>query len=260
MIDAQKQLAIFGLSEREITVYLVVLQHGKITATQLAHATKINRTTIYSLLKTLLRRGFVAEDRGTPTRQYVATPLEELPSVLLKSEEDALQEKHRVLEDLIKKLNTLSQKAEYSIPKIQFVTEDRLENFLYQRSPVWDESVMSRGKQYWGFQEKAFVEKYSDWVDWYWKRAPKELEVFIISNESLMEKAVASKGYERRHIAFWKNSVRFVATTWVMGDYVVMFVVSSQPNYLVEIHDATFAENFRQIIKGIWEDIHTGKI
>lgn len=120
---------------------------------------------------------------------------------------------------------------------------------------MWDESIVNGDGSYLGFQEEAFVAKFVDWIDWYWKRAPEKIHLRLLSNASQAEKHVASLGHARREIIFWKEDLRFTATAWVMGDYVVMFVLSSSPNYLVEIHDARFADNQRALFQAIFEDI-----
>jgi predicted transcriptional regulator len=50
-----------GLSEKEIAVYLEVLKHGRVGPTQVSKITKINRTTVYSVAKELMKKN---EDNG----------------------------------------------------------------------------------------------------------------------------------------------------------------------------------------------------
>jgi hypothetical protein len=52
---------------------------------------------------------------------------------------------------------------------------------------------------------------------------------------------------------FWDKAKNFTTTTWVMGDYVALINTRMHPFSLIEIHDQAFAENFRQIFKGIWK-------
>ena len=108
---------------------------------------------------------------------------------------------------------------------------------------------------YLGFQEQAFVEHYAAWIKWYWSRYPKGMRFNLLSSDSEAEQRVASFTTTERKITFWKKNLKFTATTWVMGDYVVMFVLSSSPHYLVEIHDARFAQNQRALFKAILEDV-----
>jgi hypothetical protein len=61
-----------------------------------------------------------------------------------------------------------------------------------------------------------------------------------------------SRGYTKRLIKFWKNSGEFTATTWVIGDYIVMLVTDQRPCYVVQIHDELLAQNMRTLFKDIW--------
>ncbi len=52
----------FDFSQKETGLYLAILQQGKVTPTDLAKITGINRTTVYSVAKELIKKGVVAED------------------------------------------------------------------------------------------------------------------------------------------------------------------------------------------------------
>lgn len=243
-----------GFGPKEVRVYLGIQKHGKITPAQLAESTGINRATVYSIAKNLLTRGVITEDLAEKQRYLVASPPDSLAAVVRK-EQKALNKKKDLVNDAMEQITKFAQNAEYAIPKIQFITEENIEDFLYRRAPDWNKSILSNDNSYLGFQEEAFVNQYADWIDWYWKHADPRIKLRLLSNDSHAEKNVAAKDYTQREIIFWKDNVKFTATTWVMGDYVVMFVLSSTPQYLVEIHDATFAQNQRALFKGILEDI-----
>jgi len=58
------QLKNFGLSDKEISLYLAVLANGPTTATNLARAAGLKRPTVYVLLETLLDRGLLASEKN----------------------------------------------------------------------------------------------------------------------------------------------------------------------------------------------------
>lgn len=258
MLDLTKPLETLGFTESETSVFLKLTKTGKATAADLARSTKMNRTTVYSCLKQLIAKGLVVEDLGTQKRLFHIAPTENI-QLLLKEETDRLKKKEEAANTVIDEMTKIAATADYVIPKIQFVTEDRIEHFMYQRADEWDASILKGDCGYWGFQEQSFVEQYSKWVDWYWKRVDERVNLKLISNSSDAEKEMAAKGYEHRNIAFWKESIKFSATLWVMGDYVVSIVLNQSPNYLVEIHDAMLAQNLREVFKGIWTDLEDRK-
>src|SRR3989338_3820252 len=73
-------------NDKEITIYLAILEKGKINPSEVAQITGINRTTVYSVAKELIRRGIVSEDLGASPRLFVPkivfVPQENLESYL----------------------------------------------------------------------------------------------------------------------------------------------------------------------------------
>ena len=255
MNQIEANLKQLGLIDSEIMVFLKLAVIGKASVVAIAQATDINRTTVYSILKQLKKRDLVMEDIGRPVREFHISPASSI-NHLLDAEEKALEQKKEAAKNVVQTLSEMTKDATYVIPKIQFITEDKIERFMYQRAPTWSESMKQHDGHYWGFQDKYFVGKYHEWIDWYWNESfANDIILQLLSNDSQEERRVASKKYARRHIAFWKETVMFTSTLWVMGDYVVMIVLSASPNHLVELHDATLAYNLRETFKAIWEDL-----
>lgn len=242
-----------GLSEKEIAIYLAVLQQGKVTPANVAKLTKINRTTVYSVAKELVARGFINEDLAGAYSYLVAVPPSDLNFVIQK-EEKALETKKQLIVKAIEELQNVAKNTKYAIPKITFVSEEDLENYLYKRSDEWHRSIMERDGILWGFQDHTFTENYEKWIDWEWKiGGPPGLRLRLLSNKSDVEERMKKKGYEQRQVKYWNKSSQFTATVWVHGDYLIMVVTKKRPHYLVEIHDVTLSHNMRELFKGLWE-------
>ncbi|MDP3993858.1 MAG: helix-turn-helix domain-containing protein [bacterium] len=239
-----------GLGEKEISVYLAILQQGKITPAALSAMVGINRTTVYSVAKELSKKGLITEDLAGPGRYLIARPPSDLAS-LITQEERLLEGKRNLVNQAIGELADIAKQTNYALPKIIFVGEDELESHLYKQTPVWNESIMKRDGIWWGFQDQTFVEYYEKWIDWYWEKgSPANMNLRLLSNE--VAEKIKKKKFERRKIRFWDQSKNFTATTWVNGDYVAMIVTSQRPHYMMEIHDAVLAHNLREVFKGIW--------
>jgi sugar-specific transcriptional regulator TrmB len=243
-----------GFGDKEIEVYLAILKHGKITPAELAKTTGINRTTIYSVSKELVKKGVITEDLGGSVVYFVASPPKDLGQII-KKEEKQLEEKKGLIDNAIKELADLAGQTKYSIPKIIFVAEEDLENYLYKQTPIWNKSIMAQDNTWWGFQDSNFVRYYEKWIDWYWESgSSKEINLKLLSNESAED--LKEKKYARRKIKFWNQSKDFNATVWIIGNYLVMIITSQNPHYLVEIHDETLANNLRLFFKGVWTDLN----
>ena len=246
-------LSQLGFSDKETEVYTTILQYGKISPASLAKITKLNRTTVYSVAKELIKRGVVAEDLAGPSLLLMAKSPAAL-EVLAETEARALKEKKEIIKQAAEQLQSIVKTANYEVQKIVFVREDELERHLYQQTPVWAESIRKNGGIWWGFQDHTFVEHYEKWIDWSWESGVQQgVNLKLISNEE--EKKVKKKTFPDRQIKFWDQSKHFTATTWICGDYVIMLVTNKRPHYLVEICDKILALNQREIFKGLWQTI-----
>ena len=239
-----------GFGEKEIKVYLTLLQHGKLSPASLAKIVGLNRTTVYSTAKELAQKGVIAEDLGSKSMYLVAKPPQDL-ELLAKKEEKQLEEKKAIIKNAVEALQGLTKGTQYTIPKIVFVAEDELNSHLHKQTPIWDKSILKYDGTWWGFQDHTFVQNYEKWIDWYWETgSDPKTKLKLLSNETAEK--IKKKKYERRQINFWQESHNFTATTWILGDFVVMIITNQRPHYLVEIHDAVLAHNMREVFKGIW--------
>lgn len=246
MADLLLQL---GLNEKEIKVYKTLLKHGKLTPAAIAKLTKINRTTVYSTAKLLVAKGMVAEDLGGKTLSFIATPPASL-NKLLDQQKVELKAKEKLLSAVVEELSLLGTHTELLIPKIRFIEEQSLEKYLYKEAKKWDSSARTLDSTWWGFQDHSLVEKYEKWIHWLWKSVHKDSIVNMFSNHSNTERRLRYK-YPKRQVKFLENQ-NFTATTWVVGNYLILVSCGQSPSYLIEIHDTTLSHNMRELFKNLW--------
>lgn len=245
--DLLKQL---GFGDKEVSVYLTLLQHGKLTPASLAKIVNFNRTTVYSIAKDLAAKGIIAEDLGGSSMLLVAKPPQDL-MLLAQTEEKQLEEKRAIIKNAVEELQSLAKPTQYMVPKIIFVAQDQVSDHLYSQTPAWDKSMLEYDGTWWGFQDRTFVQNYEKWIDWYWEKGSDiRIKLKLLSNEAAEQ--IKKKKFQQRQIRFWDKSHNFQATTWILGDYVVMIVTNQKPHYLVEIHDKVLANDMREVFKGIW--------
>ena len=239
-----------GFSEKEIQVYLAVIKLGKTTPAEVAKHTKIGRPTVYNLAKSLISKGVIAEDLADKVLHLTALPPSGLKATIEKAQIE-LRKKEELVDEAIQELALLKSEDSYPVPKLRFIEESELRDYLFQNAGRWFESMLDREGVWYGFQDHKFVQEYEDWIDWTVKKFKNaKYEVRLFSNESRVEEKIEGK-FDTRYVKFLKDS-RFTATTWVVGDYVVMISNSKRPFYLVEIHDALMAENMREVFKNLW--------
>lgn len=242
-----------GLNQKEVDVYLAVLRQGKVTPAIVANMTGVNRTTVYSVSKNLLKKGLVALDSTGKIDYLVANDLEEIIS-LIDREKAALRKKEEIARKALKELALIQTGKQYSVPKMRLIEEEHLEQFLYKRMPHWAENNQKYDRTWWGFQDHTLLDTYGDWIEWTWNTFP-ELQVNLLSNQTESEAKMEKRILSRREIKFWDKTKDFSGTFWIAGDYIITLVTRTRPHYLIEINDALIAHNQRELFKGLWKTI-----
>lgn len=105
----KKTLIEFGLSDKEATVYLGLLELEVATVQEVTKKTDLNRSSIYVVLDMLKKRGLVSISKDKSILRYVATP----PEVLLRSAQDKANAQEQVL-----------QKIQAMIPEMKALHKD----------------------------------------------------------------------------------------------------------------------------------------
>lgn len=249
----EKTLNQLGLGNKEITIYKLILEHGKIAPALLSRLAKINRTTVYSVAKELKDKGLIIEDLGGKTLYYLPSREQELNKIM-EVEYKNFKQKENSIKELQEFIKIIPESKTYSVPRIRFIDEADIKDYLYDATSKWNGSLLSTDSTWWGFQDHTFVEKFEDWILWYWKNAPKGINLKLFSNEKEIENHMAEKELSRRKIKFWQGEKEFTATQWVIGSYIILIITNQRPYYLVEIHDSVLAHNMMTVFKHMWEN------
>jgi sugar-specific transcriptional regulator TrmB len=251
----QHTLKEIGLNDKEIKIYLTLLKNGKTTPATLATLTKINRATVYNIAKGLQNKGIIAEDLSGKTLYLVPLPPQSL-SQLVEHPRRELEEKEASIKKAIAELSLITANKNYPVPKIRFVEEDELEDFLYDNFRKWNNEILNVDATWWGFQDHSMVEHYEKWILWTWNTKEYQdprINAKLLSNASHIEQKMEKKmPRDKRTIRFVKG-MDFTSSMWVAGDYLVMAVTRQHPHYLFEIYDKTLAHNMREVFKKLWE-------
>lgn len=230
-----------GLGEKEITLYLAILQKGRIGVNLVSQLTGINRTTVYSVAKELSDKGFIILDIGIKPHVLMSVPPEQLRSIVDRQK--------NIIETLIPELYSVSQDTGFSVPKIKFVPETDIATYLYSETNRWDESLFGGDMTVWGMQDSSFTDKYGEWIDWYYKRPEtKKYKVQVVVNSDNNMPSI----FPGREVYSVSKEFLFNAAIWVWGDYIIMVSYKEKPYYLIEIYDKRLAQNMRELFRFIW--------
>jgi sugar-specific transcriptional regulator TrmB len=111
-------LAQIGLNEKQIEIYLALLQMGEALVQDLSSKTKIKRTTVYSILDILVQKGLaVFTDKGWHRTYYAENPKKVI--LFFKEKQRELKDREEKFTDVLPELASL-----YNIhatkPKIRY--------------------------------------------------------------------------------------------------------------------------------------------
>ncbi|MHC3130186.1 MAG: TrmB family transcriptional regulator [Candidatus Bathyarchaeota archaeon] len=98
--DAKKILREIGLREYETRAYLILLERGVMTASEVSEHGGIPYSKVYETLNSLERKGWVEVERGRPSRYFPKAPSEALEAARLRLEDMVNSWKHVILGEL----------------------------------------------------------------------------------------------------------------------------------------------------------------
>ena len=106
----ENSLIDLGFDEREASVYVSLLQVDTASVIQIARKTDINRSTVYTVLDSLAKKGLVSEVRVGKKIHYQAEKPERLETYV-EQQQLLLAEQSKRLKDIIPMLKTVSRET-----------------------------------------------------------------------------------------------------------------------------------------------------
>jgi sugar-specific transcriptional regulator TrmB len=122
-----------GFDEKEIAVFIAVLERGRVAPAVVATITGINRSTVYSVAKSLAERGVLYIDSASEPAYLVVESGDALENLISK-QEIKLNKERKIVAETIKLLESIPKSKNYSVPKIRFYNERELETALHERT------------------------------------------------------------------------------------------------------------------------------
>ena len=116
-LDLKKSLEYVGFSEKEVLVYLALLELGKGTVTQISRKAGINRPTGYHVLESLAVKELVKMSGKEPKEEYIAESPDQIEKLLAKkieTDQKYLEEIQKIIPQL-KSIHNVSDR-----PKVLF--------------------------------------------------------------------------------------------------------------------------------------------
>lgn len=240
-MEITKTLINLGLSEFEAEAYTASLRLGGATASSIAKETRIKRTTIYTILKSLTRKGFVSVYFQKNKRVYHATAPHKLPKIFEKKLDS--------LNEVIPFLISIKRIGFQSFGLRFIETKSELENFYNE---ILDEY---KNKEYyaigntvaWEDIDSEFFKKYRK------QRARNKIRTKLLLSSDSKSINPPDKSL-LREFKYLPSKYKFKSTIDIFNDKIL--IVSPELSSLaIVIEVPAMVDVFKSIFEILWEFI-----
>ena len=243
-LELSKLLTSFGLSEKETSVYLAILELGRGTVTEISRKANINRTSGYDILDSLSSQGLVRVSGKEPKQEYVA----ESPDSILALLEKRLHETElniRAAKEFIPKLKTIHRVEDR--PQVKFYEGSEGLRQVYEDTLTSHEPILAYAAI--DDMHKGLPDYFPEY---YKRRADKGISIRGIVPRT--EAAVAQSAFdeeEKREIAFVPADKYYFSPEINIYDNKIM-IASWREKLGIIIESAEVADAMKKIFALAW--------
>ena len=136
-LGLKKSLEYIGFSEKEVLVYLALLELGKGTVTQISRKAGINRPTGYHILASLEAKELVKVSGKEPKQEYVSESPDQIEKMLVKKIENQayIKEAKKIIPEL-KSIHNVTDRPKVSFYEGREGLEKVYEDTLSSHEPI----------------------------------------------------------------------------------------------------------------------------
>lgn len=176
-IEIRKQLAFIGFADKEISIYLSLLEIGRGTVAEISRKASINRPTGYHILAGLEGKGLVKISGKEPKQEFVAESPDKIESLILgklKEDEERLAQARSIIPEL-KSIHNVTDR-----PKVMFYEGREGLQKVYEDTLTSHEEILA----YASVEDiKPTLPHY--FPEYYKRRTKKEIPIRAIFPESI---------------------------------------------------------------------------
>lgn len=259
--ELKKSLQAIGLRDLEARVYATLVEHSPASAATLAKLNRLSRSTVYTVLQTLLSKGLIGTTHKNNIKQFTVLDPNSLERFLEREKESLRKriEAHASLQHLLQSyapslLRTpaiLTVEGQEGLKKIYtaMMREAPPESTLYllRDEFVWDAD--------WNF---IFTPEWHARIKRY--KQEKNLRTKLLVNDSSLERSKAlfyqsRKGMEYRYL-LPQNAVRDMAL-YILNDTICLLSMERHNLLGVQIINAGLTKNFTSLFEMLWQSSTT---
>lgn len=232
IMEKEEVLKKFGLTEKEIKVFIASLELGQATVNEIAKRSNTFRTYSYDILKSLMEKGLV--------RHFIKSGVKYFETVEPEKLIDILHEREDEIKSILPELKVLRAKTTEK-PKVEFYDgKEGIKTIHEDIIKTKPEEVLVYGN----------TEKHYEIMQWYFPRYVKERVKNRIKTRVITERAKLTvekiKGMEKeelRKTRFFPSGFTFPTLKYIYGNKVAMISLGKNiVGIVTENKDITEAE------------------
>ncbi len=245
-ISLQKSLEFIGFSEKEVLVYLALLELGKGTVTVISKKAGINRPTGYHILSSLESKALVKVSGKEPKQEYVAESPDQIEKLLqekIKNDEIFIKEARKIIPEL-KSIHNVTDR-----PKVFFYEGREGMEKVYEDTLTSHESIRA-----YATVDDMHAGLPGYFPEYYKRRAKAGIHIRAIA--PVTEIGIERRGYdkeEKREIAFVPKDKYYFSPEINIYDNKVM-IASWREKLGIIIESAEIADAMKKIYELAWAE------
>ena len=243
-LEIRNVLKNIGLSEKEILVFSTLLQGGAMLATGIAKTTRINRTTVYGILKELEEKALVTSVSKSGATRFQSIAPDLLPGYI-ERKMHSLAESKKSIEDALPQIKLLQSKAAL-LPKVQFFEgkEGLKQAYEYMLTHNAGKNILALTGL-----EGAVTHVDNKWMDYFIKKRV-SLGItasYIVPDTPIARDATRDDTSKLRYAKFIPGKYNFNTEICIYDDRVSIASYGLENPVALIIEDATISHAMRQL-------------
>lgn len=233
----ENELKEFGLSEKEIQVYLINLKLGPTTAGKISEISNIRRSTVYEVIETLKKKSLIKFFKKDKKTFFEAAKPKDLINLL--------KEKERLIESILPELSSLMNK---SFEKLQAVVYEGKKGIKVASNEMLEEDeILIYGASKQGeLLIDAFPENFAR------KRLEKKVKVRAILGRDVPEYMLRGEISKYTRVKINKSFTNHKTGYFIYGDNILIINLENELS-AIKIKSKLMAESQRKIFEELWK-------
>ncbi len=234
----EQELREFGLTEKEVTVYLACLKLGTALVQEIAKAAGTYRTYTYEILRSLKEKGLVTYIIKSGKQYFEVAEPEKLLNIL-REKEIKIQ---KILPDLNTIYKTTPEKPKIEIYEGKEGLKSILDDMIKTKQEIWVYGSTEKQIQLLNFYFPNFIVR----------RVAAKIRTKVLTERSPPALAIRKKSKEElREMRFFPKGIKFPTVTNIYGNKVAILSLEREIVGVI-IENRDIVETQRTIFKLLW--------